>query len=770
MVKKRSVFLALFLALAVMLQYSFVPQTFTSYAGEISEGNTVEEPAPEPKSDPAPAPKADPAPAPASTSASSSSSSSASSSAAPASSDPAPASSGQADSSAASAGSSAAPTESSEAPSSDSSAASADSKAAPADSSANTADSGQANGTAAPADNEPKSEPSADTKSQPVTLKSTASAPAVKAATAKDELTIKYDNVIYSGLNFNPDKTYPYSLTDTSPIVKNASRAAKGFNNKCGNVGGGDTSYAGVTYVRLNAVVVSKSEGVFWDSLEGHDDEIVDRVYYDGDGKVRVKYKSGKIDTFEDCRELTLSPVYKQKQNWFADFNYIDYISTGSGSWSNLDAVYSYKHTFSDPSEKSPSLTEGKYDFRFWKNDDSEQVYEAGDELVYSDEIAFETYRPVGSREVVNIYAYWQPAIEVVYNVLGNVAGTEKNLTGTNIRVYDRTEESTVDGVTFEGWYDADGNRISEDTIYDAPGITKENNTAVSYNVFARYATSRSVNKVWDDGDNVDGLRTGSVTVQLYANGEPTGKTIVLDSANSWAAAFSDLDAYDKDGNLIEYTINEEAIPEGYSASVAVDGTSFTITNTHTPDPISAKEDGTDPTDKPTPAGGGNNDNGTTNGNRTTGVVTAFTNTGGTTGGSGGTGIDKPAMTTISDPDTPLALNAYWALVNLLCAIATALLSIIMLIRYFGKRREEDEETGEETEIRRKGAVRLMSIIPALGAIIAFILTEDMSNPMIMIDKWTVLMIVILAIQIVVAIFAKTRKHESQEEATEAVA
>ena len=74
---------------------------------------------------------------------------------------------------------------------------------------------------------------------------------------------------------------------------------------------------------------------------------------------------------FEDCRELTLSPVYKQKQNWFADFNYIDYISTGSGSWSNLDAVYSYKHTFRDPSEKSPSLTEGKYDFRFWKNEAS---------------------------------------------------------------------------------------------------------------------------------------------------------------------------------------------------------------------------------------------------------------------------------------------------------------------------------------------------------------------------------------------------------------
>ena len=38
MIKKRRVFLAMFLALAVMLQYSFMPQTFMSYAEESSEG------------------------------------------------------------------------------------------------------------------------------------------------------------------------------------------------------------------------------------------------------------------------------------------------------------------------------------------------------------------------------------------------------------------------------------------------------------------------------------------------------------------------------------------------------------------------------------------------------------------------------------------------------------------------------------------------------------------------------------------------------------
>ena len=104
---------------------------------------------------------------------------------------------------------------------------------------------------------------------------------------------------------------------------------------------------------------------------------------------------------------------------------------------------------------------------------------------------------------------------------------------------------------------------------------------------------------------------------------------------------------------------------------------------------------------------------------------------------------------------------------NLLCAIATALLSVVMLIRYFGRRNEEDEETGEETEIRRKGAVRLASIIPAIGAIIAFILTEDMTNPMIMTDKWTIMMIVILAVQCIVAIAAKKKSDDTDGEMAE---
>ena len=89
----------------------------------------------------------------------------------------------------------------------------------------------------------------------------------------------------------------------------------------------------------------------------------------------------------------------------------------------------------------------------------------------------------------------------------------------------------------------------------------------------------------------------------------------------------------------------------------------------------------------------------------------------------------------------------------------TALLSLIMMIRYFRAGREEDDEN---TDRNRKGSLRLASMIPAIGAIAAFILTENMANPMILTDRWTVMMIVILAVQTGVALLVGKKEHNEE--------
>ena len=91
--------------------------------------------------------------------------------------------------------------------------------------------------------------------------------------------------------------------------------------------------------------------------------------------------------------------------------------------------------------------------------------------------------------------------------------------------------------------------------------------------------TSVKGTKTWNDAENKDGIRPKSITVKLLANGEDTGKTATASEATGWKYEFTDLDRY-QDGKLIDYSVEEVGIPDGYTAKV----TGFNITNTHTPE------------------------------------------------------------------------------------------------------------------------------------------------------------------------------------------
>ncbi|MBR4461395.1 MAG: Cna B-type domain-containing protein, partial [Erysipelotrichaceae bacterium] len=133
---------------------------------------------------------------------------------------------------------------------------------------------------------------------------------------------------------------------------------------------------------------------------------------------------------------------------------------------------------------------------------------------------------------------------------------------------------------------------ISEDAIED---YTTE---IEGYNVTNTYTPGKTqieVTKIWDDENDRDGIRPVSVTIRLYADGEDTGKTLVLSKDDGWTAFFKNLDLK-KEENKISYTVREEKTDvitgtdgEGtYSFEVSGDATKgYTITNKHTPVRIS---------------------------------------------------------------------------------------------------------------------------------------------------------------------------------------
>lgn len=94
---------------------------------------------------------------------------------------------------------------------------------------------------------------------------------------------------------------------------------------------------------------------------------------------------------------------------------------------------------------------------------------------------------------------------------------------------------------------------------------------------------SVSVRKVWDDGNNQDGIRPESVTVRLYQNDIATDKTLTLSEENGWQGAFADL-FKNENGATVNYSVKEDNVPEGYECDIKKDDNGvFVITNSHTP-------------------------------------------------------------------------------------------------------------------------------------------------------------------------------------------
>jgi hypothetical protein len=89
-----------------------------------------------------------------------------------------------------------------------------------------------------------------------------------------------------------------------------------------------------------------------------------------------------------------------------------------------------------------------------------------------------------------------------------------------------------------------------------------------------------------------------------------------------------------------------------------------------------------------------------------------------------------------------------WSVANLVLAIATTLTSVVVLFGLLSTDRKNNRTW-----------LRVATIVPAVAAVVAFFLTEDWSLPVAFVDSWTILMLVILAAQIALTVFA-VRKAE----------
>jgi H+/gluconate symporter-like permease len=134
-----------------------------------------------------------------------------------------------------------------------------------------------------------------------------------------------------------------------------------------------------------------------------------------------------------------------------------------------------------------------------------------------------------------------------------------------------------------------------------------------------------------------------------------------------------------------------------------------------------------------------------------------------------------------------------WALVNLILSVVGAILAIILTVwvllqrnqkqkkqptqeqtqgtkgQYRTNQKQKNEENNDHTVDEKKQKQRrlfwfLLSVILGIAGIVVFLLTEDMTRPMAMVDRWTIVNVIIFVVELIA--IALTFKHKNNKDQT----
>ena len=309
-----------------------------------------------------------------------------------------------------------------------------------------------------------------------------------------------------------------------------------------------------------------------------------------------------------------------------------------------------------------------------------------------------------------------------------------------------KTSKTLVEGTDYEVTYSEDTTNAGQVTVTITGIGNYTGEYTVTYNILKRDVTftSPSASKTYD------GSALTSTEIAISGEGFVEGEGASFNVTGT-ATEVGEVD------NTFDYAMNEGTNADNYNVTV-VNG-KLTITAA----PVVPSNDDTTPTTPVVPA--------TTPTRRTTPVTPAQpevtpTETPEATVEPTATPEATATPEVIDDDETPeVAPKGNWALINLIAAMLSVLLGVIAIL---AKHKDEDEDEEDETEDEnvstRHRRWKIVSAIDAIVAVVAFILTEDITQKMVMVDKWTILMVVIAVVGVVSMYF--TRKWQKEDEET----
>ena len=129
----------------------------------------------------------------------------------------------------------------------------------------------------------------------------------------------------------------------------------------------------------------------------------------------------------------------------------------------------------------------------------------------------------------------------------------------------------------------------------------------------------------------------------------------------------------------------------------------------------------------------------------------------------------------IKEEATPQASpKGHWALINLIAAMLSVVLAVAALLAKHAKEDDEEEKDDQVVESenqddetsasKRHRTWKIVAVIDAIAAVVVFILTENLAHDMVLVDKWTLLMVLFGLISIVSTYFARKWHEEDEDE------
>ena len=334
-----------------------------------------------------------------------------------------------------------------------------------------------------------------------------------------------------------------------------------------------------------------------WEGDEGQEDLRDTVMFFSGHSKIENE------ETINDYAEQVGFVVNDDGK----EYTYTDSSTGETKTMKKMEKVsdneYQIKYKYARYCEQDDTSLKRKFSIIEAATADSKQYYKLTKTVYYKDGVAL-SQKKIDNGAEFDTVEFTNTLVSTTYtaNKVWNVANeSEKQeitvgLYDSNGELYDSQVLNADNGWTYT-WSNIAGNNnykmkeistfenciqtSSSETVEDSDNGTHKTTTATFTNT---PSTTISITKTWDDLSNVDGTRKNA-TVSIYANGDTSSavKTITIPKSSDTYTTTIELPKY-KDGQLIEYSVEETDVPDGYESTIegnVTDG--YNITNYHRP-------------------------------------------------------------------------------------------------------------------------------------------------------------------------------------------